>query len=341
MVDQTGTKTDTLEKKLGEAPYQWDFFQAVRHIECAHGDKPRIGESYHVKDDPIRFCQKPTLAFSSSPISAYRRPGDRIRPPQMFVNFLGLLGPNGPMPRFMTEYILHRTLHHKDFTLARFLDIFNHRMISLFYRAWACHRQIVYLDRVDDNRLTIFVGSLFGMGLKSMQNLDVLPDLGKLKFAGHLVGLTKHADGLQALLNNYFQIPVKIKQMVGHWIDIPKQYRCRVGQSLETSQLGKTILLGERIWDCQQKFRISLGPLSLPDYQRMLPGGGSLDRFIAWVRSYVGKELKWDLQLELKPDEIPKTKLDGSSRLGLSSWLKSKPIEEKEIGTVILGPFDG
>ena len=339
MVNQIRIKANTLENKLVEAPYKWDFFQAVRRIECAHSDKPRIGESHHVKDDPIRFCQKPTLAFSSSSISAYQvSENNRRRSPRMFVNFLGLLGPNGPMPRFLTEYVLHRTLHYKDFTLARFLDIFNHRIISMFYRAWACHRPEVCLDRTDDNRLITFVGSLFGMGIKPVQHLDALPDVGKLRFAGHLVSLTRHADGLQAILNNYFKVPVTIKQMLGHWIEIPKQYHCRVGQSLETSQLGKTILVGERIWDCQQKFRISLGPLSLHEYQRMLPGSESLNRLIAWVRWYVGKELKWDLQLKLKPKEIPNTILDGSPRLGLTSWLQSQTTEKEEVGTVLLDP---
>ncbi|NQU75744.1 MAG: type VI secretion system baseplate subunit TssG [Planctomycetes bacterium] len=336
MADNRGTEASSLEHRLQEQPYEFDFFQAVRRLQCAQPGKPLVGSSQRPQDDPVRFRQVPSMAFASSALAEYR-PAQAGRAGEMFVNFLGLLGPNGPMPLHLTEYVHSRELAH-DSTAARFLDIFNHRMISLLYRAWAVNEQTVNFERGDDDRFAFYIASMFGLGMPAFRRRDRVDDVAKLFFSGHLAGQTKHPEGLCAILETYFRIVTGVEEFVGQWVDLPGEYCCRLGESPETATLGHTTIVGHRVWQCQHKFRIRLGPMSLADYQRMLPGGDSLGRLVDWVRNYLGDELDWDVQLILKKQEVPRTKLAQLGQLGWSTWIGSTPAE-KDADDLILKPF--
>jgi type VI secretion system protein ImpH len=319
--------------RLYEHPYRSDFFMAVRRLENCYPASPRTGHSRTPADDPVRFCQDPSLAFPPSTLKGLEF-GKAGRPPRLFVHFLGLFGPNGPMPLQFTAHARERQLA-KDNTLARFLDVFHHRMVSLFYRAWATAQQAVQYERglpaavaakAGDDRFAVYVAALFGLGMPSLRDRDAVPDVAKLHYSGRLACQTRHAEGLRALLEDYFRIQVHIEEFVGHWIDIPPDCRCRLGETRRTGLVGRTAVVGSKLWDCQQKFRLRFGPMRLADYERMLPGGGSLVRLAAWVRNYTCDEFSWDLQLVLKKEEVPKTLMGHYGRLGWTTWLQSKPF---------------
>jgi type VI secretion system protein ImpH len=243
------------------------------------------------------------------------------------VNFLGLLGPQGPMPLHITEYVYNRELNHDDPTLARFLDLFNHRMICLFYRAWAVNRQTVSYDRRQDDRFSAYIGSLIGIGRPAFSDRDALPDVAKLHYSGHLACQTRHAEGLRSILENYFGVATSIREFVGQWIDIPDVYKCRLGASPDNATIGSTAVVGSRIWDCQHKIRIIMGPMELASYERLLPGSTSFSQLKAWLSNYFGDEISWDLQLVLMAPEVPTVRLGQEGRLGRTAWIKSRPFE--------------
>jgi len=326
MDHEAGAASNSLTQALRDRPYGFDFFQAVRRLECAHRKLPRIGRSQRPQDDPVRFCQNVFLGFAPSSLHSYV-PATDDHPAKVVANFLGLLGTNGPMPLAITEYIYDRLHNHADKTLASFLDVFNHRMICLFYRAWACNQQTVSHDRPEEDRFAVYVGSLLGLGEESLRKRDAVPDNGKFHYSGRLACQTKNAEGLQAILQGYFAITAEIEQFIGQWILLPHEHRCRLGESPENATLGSTVVIGSRFWECQQKFRIRFGPMNLPDYQRMLPGGDSIQRLIGWVRNYVGEELSWELQLILRAREVPRTCLGQLGQLGWSTWLITKKLE--------------
>ncbi len=327
MASKIGNQTHALDLRFLENPAGLSFYQSARRVECASPDKPRLGYSNRSADDPIQFCQEPSLSFAPATLQRYEQP-KQTEKPRLMVNFFGLLGPHGPMPLHITEYVHDRELNYGDHTLARFLDVFNHRMISLFYRAWACNRQTVSHDRPEEDRFSIYIGSLFGIGQDSFRDRDEVSDVAKLHFSGHLACQTRHAEGLSAILENYFGIKTSIKEFVGQWITVPEQYWCRLGQSPDTATVGVNSIVGSRVWDCQQKFRIKMGPTNLKDYERMLPGGESFVRLKAWVRNYVGDELSWEVQLILKADEVPAVRLGEAGRLGWTTWLQNRPFEK-------------
>lgn len=321
--------------RLYERPYSFDFFMAVRRLENCFPDRPRTGHSRTPADDPIRFCQDPSLLFAPSTIKGLDL-GHDGRPPRLFLHFMGLLGPNGPLPLQLTAYGRERQMV-KDNTLARFLDVFHHRAVALFYRAWAASQQAVQFERGGEDRFAVYIGSFFGIGMPSLRGRDAVPDVAKLHYSGRLVCQTKHAEGLQALVEDYFRIKAALQEFTGQWIDIPPDCQCRIGETPRTGLLGRTTLIGSRLWDCQQKFRLRFGPMGLRDYERMLPGGGSLVRLVDWVRNYIGDELTWDLQLVLKKEEVPKTRMGQYGRLGWTSWIQSKPFA-RDADDLVLRP---
>jgi len=334
MDDEKRAASDSLTKGLRSRPFDFDFFQAVRRLECANSTLPRVGHSRRPQSDPVRFCQNVSLAFAPASLAAYDEAADE-QPARMVVNFFGLLGPGGPMPLAITEYVYDRLHNHKDKTLASFLDIFNHRMICLFYRAWAHSQQTVSHDRKGEDRFAAYLGSLFGIGDDSLGNRDALPDVAKLHYSGRLVCQTKNAEGLQAILEDYFGIPAEIRQFVGRWIDLPEEYRCRLGTGPSNAQLGSTLILGNRFWECQQTFRIKFGPMDFSQYRHFLPGSDSVQRLISWIRNYVGDEFRWELQLILKAFDVPGIRLGKTGQLGWSSWLGTTKFEKDADGLVL------
>jgi type VI secretion system protein ImpH len=312
----------TLQQRLAGDVYRFDFFQAVRLLECAYPELPRVGSSLRPRDDAVRFGQEPELLFFPTTLRGFTV--SNAAPARFYVNFFGLLGPNGPMPTYLTEYVRDRRRNAGDPTFARFLDVFHHRMVSLFYRGWAVAQPVVSLDRGDDDRFSTYVGSTFGLAERSLRERDTVPDFAKLHFAGLLSGPTRHAAGLRLVLARFFEIPSAVIENVGHWLALPPGAQSRLGAGNESAALGAGTLLGARTWDRQHRFRVVLGPLSMADYLRFLPEGKSLVRLVDWIRNYVRDPLVWDLNLQLRRAEVPRLALGQHQRLGYTTWLLTR-----------------
>jgi len=324
VASEDGFETHSLIEALTADPYRFDFYFAVRSLEALHPTNPRVGMSLRVQEDPVRFCQQPSLRFEPATLVEFRQPREHA-PQRMFVAFLGLLGPMGPMPLHLTEFIRDRERNANDPTPARFLDVFNHRVISLFYRAWAVNQQAVSFDRPELDRSAVYVASLIGIGTPNLRVRDEVPDLAKLHYSGRLAAQTRNAEGLKYILEDFFKVKVEIEQFVGHWMKLPEDCQCRLGESRSTGLLGSTAIVGSKIWECQQRFKIRMGAMGFADYERLLPSGRSIRRLRDWVLNYVAQQFGFDVQLVLRGNEVPDCKLGKGGRLGWSTWVKNKP----------------
>lgn len=250
MADTNGNPPDTLTGRLSNRPFGFDFFRAVRLLESQSPELPRIGFSFSPSEDPVRFWQNPSLRFAPSTLESFR-PGAPGVPPRMAVNFFGLFGTNAPMPPHITEYVLERELHHHDMTITAFFNVFHHRLISLFYRAWAASQKAVDLDRPEGQRFATYIGSLFGIGMDTLQERDAVPDKSKLYFAGRLASQTRNAEGLEAILRQYFHLPVELQQFVGRWLELPADSVCHMGDATGAGPGGPTA--GGRLGDWAER----------------------------------------------------------------------------------------
>ncbi len=325
-----------LVRELAAKPYSRGLFDTLRLIQCICNDKPRLGDSAGVRQDPVRLGQEASLRFAPSSLAGFL-PAKGSRPPRLLASGFGLMGPNGPMPLHFTQYVLDRQLHVKDHTLARFLDIFHHRAASLFFKAWAINEPTVEHDRPDNDRFAFYIASLIGLGGEQMRGRDALPDNAKLHYAGRQINHSRDAEGLEAIVGDYFKVPCRLEQFVGQWLELPDDAKSRLGESPETGTLGVSTIVGSSVWDVQQRFRLVLGPMDLKTYRRFLPGGGGFERLSAWVRTYAGFEYTWDARLILRKEEVPGTALGGGARLGWTSWIKSGPAPS-DADTLVLRP---
>ena len=183
-----GHETDALTFLLDVAkePYRYDFYQTLRRLECLYDQKPRWGTALRPVDEPVRLGQDPDLSFAPAPLASLEFGKDGA-PPRLQVRLFGMLGPNGPLPIHLTEYVRHRLRHASDPTLSRFLDMLHHRFIALLYRAWAQAQPHVNRDRAGDDHYLSYVGTFIGIAPGSLRDRDTVPDLAKLFHVGTLV----------------------------------------------------------------------------------------------------------------------------------------------------------
>jgi type VI secretion system protein ImpH len=318
-----GRETDVVAffAALAEAPYRYDFYQTLRRLECLHDSRPRWGRALRPVDEPVRLGQDPDLSFAPAPLASFDA-GQDGRPPRLQVRLFGLLGPNGPMPLHITEYARERLRHAGDPTLSRFLDLFHHRFLTLFYRAWAQAQPHVNRDRPKDDRFAVYVGAFLGVSTTAFRERDTLPDLAKFFHVGALIRHSRNPEGLVAILQQFFRVPVQIQEFVGHWMSLGGSERTYLRR--DGAMLGSGAVLGARVWDRQNKFRIRLGPLTLAQYESFLPGGPMLQKLVDWVRLYCSLELDWDVRLVLDRRQVPTLRL-GGGRLGWTTWLGERP----------------
>lgn len=311
-------------EELRSNPWQFDLYAAVRLFEQARPDAPRVGEAALPGQEVVRFSHEPNLAFPTATVTGLRSgQGTEI----LNTEVLGLFGPHGPLPLHFTEYAWERMRDHGDDTLVRFLDIFQHRMMTLFYRAWANSQPVANLERRERDRFSLQVGSIAGVGTAEFAGLDVMPQHTKLRFMGLLSHQKRDALSLQALVSGMFAVPARIQQMIGEWLTVPNADRSYLGMHARVSTLGESTQLGALFWSAQHKFRVVLGPLELPALLRFLPGEAALRELTAAVRSFTGDEFDWDLELQLCADEVPETQLGQFGQLGWTTWLGGRTVD--------------
>jgi len=324
MADPDGHPTDPLTPPealaaLLAAPETYDFFQALRYLQTRL-DMPAIGTAVRPGDERLRLTQDPTLGFAPSAISAanWDPATGRLN---LKLCFTGLLGPNGPMPMHLTEYILDRKRHSGDPTLEAFLNVFQHRFYSLFFRAWALNQPTVDFEEKGGRRFGHYVACLAGLGSGSAGEMGAVSEVSRHFYSGWISNLGRSPAALGAILADYLGVATQVHSFEGMWLELPDDARCQLGASTSTGLLGSNCIAGDRAWVSHLKFRIRMGPLSWKQYESLLPGGRAFAQVAEWVRSFVAEEFFWDLQLALRADEVPAAQLGGGTRLGWSTWL--------------------
>jgi type VI secretion system protein ImpH len=311
-------------ERLARDPGGFDFHVALRRFDASLPDRPRLGEAVRPADEPLRVGQTPSSSFKPTAIADFfpRTESARAR---LLVSFLGLWGPHGPLPSHLTEYASDRARHSGDETLSRFVDVFHHRMLLIFHRAWAKTQPTVGMDRVGADRFAAYVGAFLGISLPSTLGRDRFPDRAKLFYAGRFAGATRNAEGLADVIGDYFDLPTAIEEFVGEWIELPADGRWELGVTPATGSLGRTTVLGSRVWSRSQKFRIVMGPLSRVDFERTLPNSEAVATLAALVRQYAGDEWDWDLRLVLSADATEPMRLARGARLGWTTRIGPAP----------------
>ena len=316
-----------LNQLFEDSPYSFEFFQAVRLLERLYPENKPVGGTALPHEEMVRFRSRITLDFPSSEVHELRtRPGDEEVPVlEMLVNFMGMVGPSGVLPTHYSELVLDR-IRYRDTAMWAFLDIFTHRSVSLFYRAWAKYRFPVNYERGNDE-LTSYLFDLVGLGTKGLRGRMGVEDESLLPYVGLIAQKPHSANAIENMVEDYFGVEVRIEQFRGQWIELSKDDHTHVG--LRNSSLGRSTIVGTRIWDQQSRLRIRLGPLTLQKFQEFLPNGTAHTALKSIIDFMTGQEFDYDVQLCLAQKQVPSTVLTTRAMrkpmLGWTSFLKSVP----------------
>jgi type VI secretion system protein ImpH len=316
---------NSVTRHLFSEGYLFDFFQSVRLLESYFPNGKNPGETSDVAHEQIRFRPHSGLAFPATDVRSVELLDGKPERARIIATFMGLYGVDSPLPVYFYDSIATETDESKP--LRDFLDIFNHRLYSLFYRSWKKYRFALHYSKPSTREgLVVRALSLAGLGTKKAVDDAAMPAIRLASFCGFLSTRVRNADGLKSMVAEILGgVQVSVLENIPRWVTIAQ--RSRIGK-VGGFAVGSTACLGERVFDMSGKFRIAIGPLSLQQYLLLLPRGASAKLLQFLVRLYVRDYLDYDVQLNLSTNEIPSHKLgDGESRLGLTTWL-GKPRTE-------------
>jgi type VI secretion system protein ImpH len=306
----------TFLRSLESEPWRFDYFTVLRHLERMFADRPRIGDSAARREDFVQLGQDPFMDFPASNLARVVQSDDK--PLKVFVEYLGLLGPQGALPLATTEEAYHYVLTQDD-AFPRFLDLFNHRFIQLFFRAWADARPIAQHDRPDADRFVAYIGSAIGLGSKPYQDLDCLPDAAKLGFAGLIGAQAKCASRLAGAVCGLFKVKAEVEEFVGSRLMIEASERTILGDRY--NRLGEDALLGRTVFSVQDKIRLRIFAKNLAQYIRFLPTGDLCEPLADLVFFYNGEQLDWDVELAIPSGAAEPIRIGKFGQLGWTSWM--------------------
>lgn len=319
MVAEDGPADAALAAALEREPFTFEFFQAVRLLRLWRG---------RAESDAVRFATPISLEFPASELQSYEPPAAPDQPARVVVNFMGLTGPSGVLPSHYTASLIERRIRHRDVGAQRFLDLFNHRLISLFYRAWEKHHFYVSHERGAPGGIQQYLLDLVGLGTPSLRgrNAGGVDDPTVCHLAG-LVGRRPHsATAIAGIVGEAFAVPVAVESFRGRWLRLGAAHHTRLGG--QNSSVGEG-LLGDRVWDVQTCCRLRLGPVGLARFTGFLPVGAAHRPLARLIRFLVGLALEVELQLVLRRNEVPPIRLgSGEARLGWTTWLTSRPLAD-------------
>ncbi len=303
----------TVEERLFREGHAFEFFQAVRLLGRLDAGRRPVGHAAAPHVESVRFRAHLSLEFPASQIYEIRPPDPGQPLPLMTVTFMGLTGPLGVLPRHYTELLLRqeRDVRGPDrYALRAWFDLFNHRLITLFYRAWEKYRFPVSYERVHATQAIPprsglgtqpggqhepdpFTQSLFclvGLGMPSLRNrlcvsvpepqrggpedrrvLARIDDLALLHYGGLLAQRPRTSAGLEAILGDFFGLEVQVRQFQGQWLRLEPVNQSRLGVEEGNNALGLNVVAGVRVWNVQSKVRLRVGPLRYGRFNEFLP----------------------------------------------------------------------
>ena len=345
MAASRGRTNPSLAELLFQRGYEFSFFQAVRLLARVEPGRQPVGGVSPPASETVRFRTRQSFEFPASAIHQIERDGRGQ--PQMTVAFMGLTGRQGVLPFHYTEHVIRR-LQEKDTTPAAFMDLFNHRLVSLFYRAWEKYYLPAQYEREQLGQVPPqrgfgqYLCDLIGLGTTGLRGrLSDSSERTLLFYAGLVAQRPHSASALEGILRDCFQVPVRVEQFRGKWFPLEDQELSYLRGAGWHNRLGEGAIAGDAVRNQQARIRLVVGPLSYSKFRAFLPGGRALLKLVELTQFIVDRSVEFDVQLSLLATEVPWCRLTDEGRdapvLGLSSWLKTEEFVREARDVVLTG----
>jgi type VI secretion system protein ImpH len=314
--------TTSVVQHLFNHPYDFNFLQAVRLFQKLTPNGNMIGTTLNPSDDPVSFVGRYTYSLPSSDLYRIQMVDNKI---VMEVNFWNLAGPHGPLPNPLSEKVVER-IREGDFILKDFIDIFNHRLLSIYYRIAQKYSFVLSPKNSIQTPTGHMLCAVTGIDPTQSSYLS-LPTAALAQYAGIMWQRPRSAAGLEQILSDYFQVSISVEQFVGAWVDINRRQRSFMGKRRgRNHKLGHTTFLGKRFWQSGHHFIVHVGPLTSEEFHRFVPTGAAYIEMCDMIKFYAPIELTFQLKMALK---------DGENLVALGF---ENPSAENRLGwTAVLG----
>lgn len=325
-----------VQKKLRDEGYRFGFFQAINLLELMHKGRPGIGYIGPFNREIVKIVPNQDLSFAPADVcrTEVTKTDEENRDKwTLYENFLGMYGPNAATPMFIAEMIAQCPV--EEDALRDFFDIFNHRVLSLYYRAWKKHNLSASISSDGDNAFTQILCAMVGWDYGvSSENWKIAPTR-LLRYAGYFASTSRPACALEAMLSDFFQIDnIDVIQFVPRRYTIPKASISRLSNAEDGGRLGDSFVLGDTITDVSGQFKIRLGALSMEQFLSFQPGEPLYKDLVFLTNMYVKHQIGFCLELVLRPRQGGPVKLssvDAVGALGRSAWLGYPSDEETTV----------
>jgi type VI secretion system protein ImpH len=323
MAIASGQQRTSVAEDLFQNSYQYEFHQAIKILQILNPALERIGQGVVAQKEIATL--KTHITFSPPPSDIYNLQPARSHKESalMTINFMGIAGHSGPLPDAYSEILIDRLRSH-DHAFADFLDIFNHRLVSVSHRIHVKYNYTLELVKPHHTQVAHMLFAIGGITHPEAFEHSLVPARSYLKYIGYLWQQPQSVTGLRIVLSDYFNLDINIEEFIGQWLYLDDTQTTTLGTLGQMNILGNTAAIGDRAWTCTEKIRIHIGGLALKKYAELFPGGALNKKISLFVHEYMGDQCHFDLSVELNQRDIPYTKLDGTAHLGWTSWLKDE-----------------
>ncbi|MDH5258426.1 MAG: type VI secretion system baseplate subunit TssG [Gammaproteobacteria bacterium] len=378
MATKSRRKSTSVNDKLFSESHRFGFFQATRLLQGLVSKWRRkktrgvIGHDVSPTEESVKFSAFPSIKFASTEIvkiksksstndeddgflledkpqgegkqsalselaNKYDATSSQV---EMQVSFMGLTGQSSALPVHLTELEITR-IRDKDFALKEFYDLFNHRAISFFYRAWEKYRLPISYERSKlggpkkCDQITANLHSIIGISGDSLKNQLQIDPEDLLYYAGFFAAPSRSASALSSALTEILDVPVIVNQFKGEWMSLLEEDRMRLplfplkGQN---NCLGVDTVIGNEVFTVEGKFQLEIGPLNRAQFNSLYPGSPGQEALKRFTRLFVGDSFQFELKYVLQNDAITGWELNSAKdvmpRLGLNTWLLPDNIDD-------------
>lgn len=313
-----GSRQQVIRKILKKDPAKTDFIEVIRNCDKMSDPSSPTGWADSVSKEFWRFGQQPALHFYDKTVAAISdRPNGGAH---LDVFSPGLCGVDGPMSYDLTGMVMSQSRNNYDYALQRFLDIINHRFITLYYRACTQNDTAISFDRLGNDLVRSIQRSLSGADAHG--EFSLAPFLAETATQYALFGIYG-SKGLELLLKLFLGFDIQVQERVFSTHSIPRELHCRLGKKYEAS-LGVNTQIGTHFFSNTKKFILKIGPVDFSQCEQLLPGTKKYRKILELVNFYMRKPMDFDIEFVLNKKSIPGISLNGFSSLGRSCFFKHR-----------------
>lgn len=309
-------------ERLRAEPQAFELLQALMLLEREQPQATPLGQGIDPRREAVRLCGPLTPLFAASQVARLEFPEQAQ--PILSTPVFGLGGPDGPLPYAYQEWLQQRA-RLKDHGPAEFLDLFQHRLLSLLYQILRKYRVATGFVPPAESPVQDQLRALTGLLPRPLQDRQVIPD--ELIFArtALFAGARRSLAGFETIVRHHFKVTVRLEQFQGAWREIPAASRSCLGRPGCNMQLGRNAVAGKRVWDEHAGIRIVLGPLNAQRYPAFLPDGAAHSQLAALAAFYFGPDLDCSLRLLISETSGVILSRQTPHRATWNSWLERQP----------------